>query len=173
MQISKFFLYILFLFIIMGCEPTEPTETRQILHLPEPSEFHGYFQWFIEIFTPDFLTNPERVILLLLSVVVFSSGFGVINSNRLMALFSKAQFNFFPIKWLLKLNTHSGWTFGIVISLIFLVLVVVLILLFIVIFYFLTWLIPWVTFVGAIILNLLITLLFIGVIIGGILRAFD
>ena len=150
----------------MGCEPTE---TREILHLPEPSEFHGYFQWFIEIFTPDFLTNPERVILLLLSVVVFSSGFGVINSNWLMALFNKAQFNFFPIKWLLKLNTHSGWTFGIIISLIFLVLVVVLILLFIVIFYFLTWLIPWVTFWGGRILILLIILFIIGVILG----AFD
>jgi hypothetical protein len=166
MRISKFFLYILILFIIMGCEPTE---TRKILHLPEPSEFQGNFQWFIEIFTPDFLTNPERVILLLLSVVVFSSGFGVINSNRLMVFLKKAQFNFFPFTWLLKLNSHPGWTFGVVISLIFLVLVVVLMLLFIVIFYLLTWLLPWVTFLGGIILILLIILFIIGV----ILHAFD
>ena len=73
MRISKFFLYILILFIIMSCEPTE---TRKILHLPEPSEFQGNFQWFIEIFTPDSLTNPERVILLLLSVVFFVTIFG-------------------------------------------------------------------------------------------------
>jgi len=157
MRTSNFFLYILILFIIMGCEPTE---TRKILHVPEPSEFHGYFQWFIEIFTPDFLTNRERVILLLLCVIFLASGFGVINSNRLMALLNKAQFNFFPISWLLKLNTHSGWTFGIVISFIFLVLVVVLILLFIVIFYFLTWLLPWVILIGTIILILYIIVKF-------------
>jgi len=166
MRTSKFFLYILILFIIMGCEPIE---TRKILYLPEPSEFTVYFQWFIKIFTPDSLSNRERVILLLLCVVFLASGFGVINSNRLMALLNKAQFNFYPITWLLKLNTHSGWTFGIVISLIFIVLVVVLILLFIVIFYLLTWLLPWVTFIGGRILILLIILAIISL----ILSAFD
>ena len=68
MRISNFFLYIFILFIIMGCDEVS---APKIFNLPQPSEFQRYFQWFIEIFTPDNLTNPERVILLLLSNFIF------------------------------------------------------------------------------------------------------
>lgn len=161
MRISNFFLYILILFIIMGCDEVS---APKIFNLPEPSEFQRYFQWFIEIFTPDNLTNPERVILLLLSVVFLVTVFGVINSNQLLDILKKDQFNFFPITWLLRLNSHPGWTFGIVISLIFILLVVILILLFIVVFYLVSWLIPWVIFIGFAALYISIILFIIGVI---------
>lgn len=161
MRISNFFLYILILFIIMGCDEVS---APKIFNLPEPSEFQRYFQWFIEIFTPDNLTNPERVILLLLSVVFLVTVFGVINSNQLLDILKKDQFNFFPITWLLRLNSHPGWTFGIVISLIFILLVVILILLFIVVFYLVSWLIPWVIFIGFAALYISIILVIIGVI---------
>ena len=161
MRISKFFLYILILFIIMGCDEVN---APKFFNLPEPSEFQRYFQWFIEIFTPDNLTNPERVILLLLSVVFLVTVFGVINSNQLLDILKKDQFNFFPITWLLRLNSHPGWTFGIVISLIFILLVVILILLFIVVFYLVSWLIPWVIFIGFAALYISIILVIIGVI---------
>jgi len=118
---------------------------KKELHSPDPEDFRYWFQWFVELFIPNNLTNQERIVFMLLILIVSGAVVALINSERalnffkelpfqnrfLRVLFISPTFLLFPLRGI----KHPGWALGIWVFLRCLYLCVLLILSFIVLFY--------------------------------------
>lgn len=103
--------------LITSCETI-----KQKLGTPSPEDFNPWFQWFVELFTPNNLNNQERVVFTLLILIITGAVIAMINSNRALNFFKEPSFqNRFLSKLLIspsflmfpfRVIKHPGWALG-------------------------------------------------------------
>jgi hypothetical protein len=136
---------LLLLLLLASCKAASKA-IQEELHTPYSKDFSKCFQWFIELFTPNNLTNHERIVFTILIAIIIGSSFALINSRRALNFFKDPPFNNKYLSVLLLSPNfltfslrgikHPGWALGLWVLLRFLFLCILLILSFILIFYF-------------------------------------
>ena len=106
--------------------------------LPNPEDFNPWFQWFLELFTPNDLTNQERIVFVLLILIIILSGLALINSSRALNFFKKPPFQnrFLSILLLrptflmfpFRVIKHPGWALGTWVFLRYLIIIILFVL---------------------------------------------
>jgi hypothetical protein len=154
-----------FLLLLSSCEENR-NKLNDFLHVPKASEFSVWFQWFIELFTADELSNPEKVIFILLVCVALGACAALLNSNRALRFFKYPPFENIILHILLlkpafltfsfRYVNHPGWSLGIWLTVRYIFLIVGFLSALIVLFYLITVLLPIAIFIGFILLMLFI-----------------
>lgn len=95
---------------------------KQKLGTPGPEDFNPWFQWFVELFTPNDLSNQERIVFTLLILIITGAVIVIINSNRALNFFKEPSFKNRFLNILLLSPTllmfplrnikHPGWALG-------------------------------------------------------------
>jgi hypothetical protein len=95
---------------------------KQKLGTPGPEDFNPWFQWFVELFTPNELSNQERIVFTLLILIISGAVIAMINSNRALNFFKEPSFQNRFLSILLispsflmfpfRVIKHPGWALG-------------------------------------------------------------
>lgn len=95
---------------------------KQKLGTPSPEDFNPWFQWFVDLFTPNDLSNQERIVFTLLILIITGAVIAMINSNRALTFFKEPSFQnrFLSILLLspsflmfpFRVIKHPGWALG-------------------------------------------------------------
>jgi hypothetical protein len=158
-----------YVLILVGIQLFSSCETiKEKLGTPDAKDFKPCYQWFIELITPANLTNQERVVLTLLTLIVLGSSMALINSSRLLNFFKEPSFksdflkrillgpNF--LKFSFKDIKHPGWAVGIWVFIRSIYICILLILTFVAIFY-LAVILPYIIVIIIIIIIIIIILI--------------
>jgi len=153
------------LLLLSGCE-AERNKLNNFLHLPNASEFSDWFQWFIELFTPDRLTNKEKIVFTLLVCIALGALLAFLNSRRILMFFKEPPTKNRFLRMLLiepsflsvsfRYVQHPGWAVGIWTFLRSVFLVTLFVLLFVLLFYTITVVLPIAIFIAVVLFLLYI-----------------
>ncbi len=104
--------------LVTGCSDEE----KKAEGIPTQEDFELWFQRFVDFFTPNDLTNKERIVFVLLILIIISSVLALINSSRALNFFKETHFQnrFLSIlllrptflKFPFKAIKHHGWALG-------------------------------------------------------------
>ena len=118
MIIRKRLLIIISGLLVTGCSD----EWKKKEGIPTKENFELWFQRFVEFFTPNDLTNQERIVFVLLILIIILSSLAMINSSRALNFFKDPPFQnrFLSILLLrpiflmfpFKAIKHPGWALG-------------------------------------------------------------